>query len=243
MIIEDIHKKLNHRNWEDTRKEFLRQNWFYFGYVNDIKYIISKCSICLQKNRKFYKREPSKIILFERPKDRYLIDLTELPVEFKKANNCNYICNIIDHFSRLCKSYIIPNKKANIIINCIIDFINIYGVPLSITSDNGREFKNKTIIDFMIKKNIKFLHWLQYKPHSQGVVERVHKTIKTSLIIKKLELGNEKEIDLDNIIKNINQVYNNTIHSVLKATPNEVFFSTNEKFLKIIKKKCTRLLQ
>ena len=88
----------------------------------------------------------------------------------------------------------------------------------------------------MNKNNIKFLHGLPYKPQSQGAVERVHKTIKTSLTIKKLEIGKENQLDLESIISDINQIYNNTIHSVLKATPNEVFFSTNEKFLKTIKK-------
>ena len=67
-------------------------------------------------------------------------------------------------------------------------------------------------------------------------MERVHKAKKTSLLIKKLENEKEKDIDLDEIIANINLVYTNTIHSVLKATPKEVFFTTNEKFLKNIKK-------
>ena len=56
-------------------------------------------------------------------------------------------------------------------------------------------------------------------------MERVHKTIKTSLIIKKLENENDKDLDLNNIMTDINVVYNNTIHSVIKATPNEVFLA------------------
>ena len=36
-LIENIHININHRNWEDTRKKFLRQNWYNVGYVSDIK--------------------------------------------------------------------------------------------------------------------------------------------------------------------------------------------------------------
>ena len=37
--------------------------------VNDIKYVISRCMICAQKNNSYYKREHSKVIIFDKPKD------------------------------------------------------------------------------------------------------------------------------------------------------------------------------
>lgn len=37
----------------------------------------------------------------------------------------------------------------------------------------------------MQENNIKYVLGLPYKPHSQGVVERVHKAIKYGLIVKK----------------------------------------------------------
>ena len=187
----------------------------------------------MQKNKNFFKRPPCKIIIFDKPKDRYLIDLTEIPFEISKDCNYKFICNIIDHFSKMCKSYLINNKKAVNILFCIEDFVKIYGKPISFGSDNGLEFKNKIIIDYMKINGINFIHGLPYKPHSQGVVERLHKTIKTALIINKLE--SKDNFNLSEKLTEINSIYNSTIHSVLKASPNEVFFSTNTKFLKKIK--------
>ena len=46
-LIKNIHRELNHRNSEDIRKELIRRKIYYYGYTNDIKYIISKCPICL----------------------------------------------------------------------------------------------------------------------------------------------------------------------------------------------------
>lgn len=57
-------------------------------------------------------------------------------------NNNKYILNIIGHFSKICQSYILNNKKAYNILNCIEDFIKRFGKPKSIGSDNGRELKN-----------------------------------------------------------------------------------------------------
>ena len=47
------------------------------------------------------------------------------------------------------------------------------------------EFKNKLLKDYLSENNIKYVKGLPYKPHSQGVCERVHKTIKTGLLVKK----------------------------------------------------------
>ncbi len=64
------------------------------------------------------------------------------------------------------------NKKAFNILRSIEDFINLYGISKSIGSDNGREFKNKIINDYLYKNKINFIHGLPYKPHSQRVCKR-----------------------------------------------------------------------
>ena len=76
------------------------------------------------------------------------------------------------------------------------------------------------------------MHGLPYKPHSQGVCEIVHKTIKLGLIFKKLE---KKNFVIKEALESTISAYNNTLHNVTKATPLEVFYSTNKKFLKKIK--------
>ena len=234
-LIREIHIKNNHRNWEDTRKEFKKLRYYYRGYINDIKYIIANCPSCNQKNFKFYKRENCKSIIFDFPKDRYIIDLTDLPYYIDIVDKYKYICNIIDHFSKLTKSYLLFNKTALSIITCVKDFFEIYGKPKSIGSDNGREFKNKILTDYFQENGIKFIHGLPYKPHSQGVCEIVHKTIKTGLILRKLD--NKSNFNLKEALEETVKAYNNTIHSVTKATPLEVFWSTNNKYLKSIKKR------
>ena len=108
------------------------------------------------------------------------------------------------------------------------NFIDIYGFPKSIGTDNYREFKNKLLRDYMNENKIKYITGLPYKPHSQGVCERLHKTIKAGLLVKKLDYPKDYNITqaLDITIKN----YNNTLHNLIKATPFEVFYSTNKSF-------------
>ena len=187
----------------------------------------------LSKKYKFYKRENSKTIIFDFPKDRYVLDLTELPFHLDIQDEYKYLLNIIDHFSKLCKSYLLKNKEAFGILQCVKNFISIYGIPRSIGTDNGREFKNKLFNDYMEENKIQYVHGLPYKPHSQGVCEIVHKTIKVGLMVKKLE--NKNKFVIKDALESTITAYNNTLHSVTKATPLEIFHSTNKKFLKKIK--------
>ena len=109
--------------------------------------------------------------------------------------------------------------------NYIKDFIKNYGIPDELGTYNGKEFSNKKLKNYLTKNNIKFIHGSAYNPRSQGCVERLHRTIKISLICNKLENKNNF-----NIIKALNytiSTYNNTIHSTIGYKPIEVFYSSS----------------
>ena len=91
-------------------------------------------------------------------------------------------------------SYLIKNKEAKTILHFLTFALECYGYPEEIGTDNGKEFKNKTIENFLKDKNIKFIHGKPYNPHSQGVVERYHQTIKDMLFCKYAEDPKKFEI-------------------------------------------------
>ena len=83
------------------------------------------------------------------------------------------------------------------------------------------------LLKILEKNNIRLINGAPYQPHSQGVVERVHRTIRLSLVAKFIE-------DTNNLNLLCVHHYNNTIHSVTKFTPNEIFYSSdNELFHKV----------
>ena len=103
-------------------------------------------------------------------------------------------------------------------------------MPKSIGTDNAKEFKNSIMINFCQENNINLVHGLSYKQHSQGVVERLHRTIKSHIVLTKFLYHNK--FNLENTINKINQLYNSTINTVTGFTPNEIFWSTNKEILK-----------
>ena len=55
------------------------------------------------------KREKTKMIIFNRPKIRYIGDLTDLSNEIKKNTKYLYLFIIIDHFSKFLKVNLLEN--------------------------------------------------------------------------------------------------------------------------------------
>ena len=66
---------------------------FYHGVNEDIDKIKHLCGICIKKNINFYKRQPCMQIIMNKPKERYVIDLTYLHFDLYK--NTKYKISLI----------------------------------------------------------------------------------------------------------------------------------------------------
>ena len=141
------------------------------------------------------KREKTNIIIFKEPKSRYVGDLTNIPNELIKKTNYIYQFTIFEHFSKFLNSYLLKNKKANSILKCVNHFFLYYGKPKEYGSDNGKEFWNSVIQNFLKDNDVKFIKGRPYQPHSQGVAERVHVTLRKALISKFLEKNGYFDIE------------------------------------------------
>ena len=102
----------------------------------------------------------------------------------------------------------------------------INGYPEELGSDNGKEFKNSIIENYLRDNNIKFIHGNPYNPHSQGVVERFHQTIKDLLYCYYFDKDNK--FNLQDSLNFVLKKYNNHKHSSTLMTPNEVFYSKSK---------------
>ena len=105
---------------------------FYHWIYNDLENITHICPICTQKNVVFYKRVPTKQIIFSIPKERYVMDLTYLPLDLFTNIKIKYLFNLIDHFSKFIISYPFYNKNGKIIAKKLEVCFKEYGSAKSI---------------------------------------------------------------------------------------------------------------
>ena len=153
-----------------------------------------------------------------------------------KKKNKLYILSILDHFSKFSANFIIKNKDKITVLNKIKKFIEKYGAPDKILTDNGGEFINNEFKKFCKKLHIQLLHGRPHHPQTQGAVERYNRTIKDLLKNRYLELEYKgyKFILSEELEKAI-EIYNNSKHSSTGFIPKDVFFSKDKNLFKKIK--------
>ena len=125
---------------------------------------------------------------------------------------------IIDQFSNFGYNFIIQNKKSETILGNIKKFINSFGKPNSIHTDNGREFWNKLIENYCKLNNINIIHGRPFHPQWQGCIESFNKQIKNLLENRFFE--NPKKLSKYTALPEIIQLSNERIHSSIKLNEN-----------------------
>ena len=110
--------------------------------------------------------------ILDQPLDKIAIDLvTDLNVSMSENE---HILIIIDHLMGWPEAFHIPNKKADIIVNTIINnYLHVHMCPRLKLCDNGTEFKNQ-LIDDVLKLGIDHIFSAPFHPQSNGKPEVFH---------------------------------------------------------------------
>ncbi len=145
-------------------------------------------------------------------------DLADL-YKFQRYNDgYRYILGCIDSFSR--KLYVRPlkTKRAADMVSALKEIFAEAGTkPRSIRSDRGSEFTNHVVSEYL--RNNKIGHVYTSNLSQAAFIERCWKSLKKRMIKYMEDKKTKKYIDvLDQLV----QGYNNTFHSVIGMTPNEV---------------------
>ncbi len=119
---------------------------------------------------------------------------------------------------------LLADKKQDSVLDAMKGFITKNKVRI-LTSDNGSEFYNRKVNKYLKDKNVRQFNASPGDHSILGMVDRFIRTIKMRLTKMRGKLDQKL---LDKVEKN----YNNTYHSSLKATPNEMRGEVNDDDIK-----------
>jgi hypothetical protein len=88
-----------------------------------------------------------------------------------------------------------------------------------VQSDNGSEFIYTKLLKYLYENNIKVINSTPYTPKTNGCIERFNRTLK-SIIFK--TISNNESKHFVNYLEDIIHNYNNSYHSTIKNTPNNI---------------------
>ena len=124
--------------------------------------------------------------------------------------------NVIDIFSKYAWSIPLKDKTGK----CVLDgFKQIVkesnGIPKNIWVDEGKEFYNKLMNEWLKENNI--IRYSTHGEHKSVVVERFNRTLK-ELMWKRFTAENTRNW-IEMIDKLVHSYNNNRIHSIIGMTP------------------------
>lgn len=126
-------------------------------------------------------------------------------------NGYEWILTVIDLFSK--RGWAVAIKQKNNVVQGLTKIFKETNVlPKSIRSDNGKEFVDKNVKEFLSKNNIKQVFSSTYTPQSNGNVERFN------AIIKGL-IRRSRDEQWVKLLPTLVNNYNNSYQRIIKMTP------------------------
>lgn len=200
--------------------ERVRRHFFWPGLMAQVRNYVLECELCKTSKTPTQVLRPPMGQMAEsvRPFQRLYIDLIG-PFPRTKKGNIGVLI-ILDHFTKF--TFLAPLKKFNskLIIEYLKERIfDCFGVPETMVSDNGSQFKSKEFEAFLVKYGVSHVCTAVYSPQSNAS-ERVNRSINEAL----RSYLRKDQRSWDVYLSSINNALRNSIHQTIGKSPYFVVF-------------------
>lgn len=213
-IIEQEHKRA-HRNARENREQILEK--FYFPAMSrQIREYIKQCETC-KVNK--YDRHPSKPHMQPTPIPNYPCEILHIDIfdiEKQKFLSC------IDKFTKFAKLFPIKNRSSPHLKMMLTIALHYFTVPRALVMDNERGFLTPLVINYIRSLGIEIYQTPTQRSEVNGQVERLHSTL---IEIYRCLCKEIPRLTPEERVAITVDRYNNTIHSVTKRKPADIFLN------------------
>ena len=216
-IIHLHHDTRAHPGRDKTMRQ-IKLRYFFKKMSNHVKTYIDNCHTCNTVRGQTQTHPLHTYPIPDQPFDKIVIDLLKLQTS---TSGFNYILVLTDYFTRY--SELIPQrtKTGKETANNILTFINRYGAPEMILSDNGLEFNNALLTELTQFYGSQKVLILPYRPQSNGVAERINRKILD--VLKTITPADNENWDEN--IPAIQYIINTRIHESINMSPHQALFN------------------
>ena len=216
------------KNYENIKSPIafsgVRKVYNYYGgrlSQKDIKdYLSGINSYTLHRKSRITGHNPSFIKYWRQQMQVDLVDVQSLA---KYNNDFRYLLNCIDPFSRYGFCEPLKNKKALTVLQGFKKVLQkAKKYPSTVVSDSGSEFINSNFVQFCKQNYIKC--YKSYTSTHASFVERYNRTIKNKIYAYMDGVKTQRYID---VLQNIVDSYNNSVHRMIGMTPQNAELSKN----------------
>lgn len=214
VIISKEHNRA-HRGVSEVENQ-LKRSFFFPNMLSKIKLVNQTCKMC---NMHKYERKPYNIKLSPRPTTDKPFD--RIHMDIFQINKHNFL-SLVDSFSKHAQMIFMETKNLTDVKNALAQYFSTYGTPRKIITDHETTFMSLQLKGYLDALNVELAY--ASCSESNGQVEKTHSTIIEIINTNKYKFPN---LDTPALVCLAISLYNNSIHSATKFSPNEIIFNNN----------------
>jgi hypothetical protein len=161
------------------------------------------------------------------PMQRICIDtIGPITVNDEKDDDIQrYVIVIIDAFSRYVNLYAAKDTTAKAALSALTDWVTTFGCPSEIVSDNGSQFVNELITEFLGATYIERSLIQAYSKEENGIVERANKEVNRHITAMVYDSLIKK--DWVQNLPYVKRIMNSQIHTSIGVSPSQLVFGNS----------------
>lgn len=207
-MIKTFHESYGHPDAKRTLI-ILRRRFYAPSLQRQVNEHMSSCHVCQIMNRR-----TAKLIGFLKPREIPENPNTIISIDhfgpLPPIRQYKHVLLIVDHATRFIEA--IPMRSTSskeTIKNLHKHWIARFGIPSSIMSDNATGYTSREMQVFLSKNNIDHILSPLYNPESNGLVERLVQTLKTTL--RKVMINKDWVSVLPMVVMQYNATYGHSL--------------------------------
>lgn len=160
--------------------ELISSHYFWPKMSADIEEWVRACPKC--QSCKIQRHNRQRLCNYPTVTERFHTLHMDLVGPLPRSNRFTYILTIRDRQTGFTLAVPLTRKSSPSVIMAFKQhFISIFGIPHAVVTDNGGEFCSDAFTTTCHQLGIQHKKTTPYHPQSNGMIERIHRTLKTAL--------------------------------------------------------------
>lgn len=175
----DANHSLGHPGSRATRHRILSR-FVWKGAATFINQMVRSCHAC--QVSKVHRHVKAPLLPYPTPSGRFQVVHVDIVGPFPEKQGFKYLLTCVDRFTRFPVAIPMPNITAQSVLSAFLaGWVSFFGAPLEVITDRGRQFTSQLWKVSLAELGIVSKTTTAYHPQSNGMVERFHRQLKSSL--------------------------------------------------------------